>query len=427
MTQHDAEESRPTHEAPLTVAVVGGGNGSYTAAADLALQGHQVRLWPGASPRHGAVLRSGTIRVSGMPPVGEARLQLVSEDVAAVVKGADVVICTDPAFTQEDRAARVAPHLSDGQIVFLSPGSLGSYVFHRTVRGLGNPAAVTYAEPGTLPYLTRKTGPTDVEISGRGVHLPVGVFPANRTKETVAVLRRLFPGALPVEDILSVALLNVGPIIHPVLVLLNTGAIEHFDSWDIHNEGTTPSVKKVILAHDDERIAVREALGYSSPHYPMRHHYDPQDGEEWMYGRRGHTDLVKSEKWRESLGFQHRYIQEDVHVNLALFASIGDLAGVETPIADSLLHLAGAITDQAHITTGRTLTNLGLGTYSRAELQRLLHSGLETTGGARSTAESAGQARSAAKSADGARAPAGVTRGAAGAADPVGDGKDTHA
>jgi len=386
VTAHE-RDAQPTGEKPLTVAVVGGGNGSYTAAADLALQGHQVRLWPGARERHGAVLESGIIRVSGIPPVGEARLQLVSEDVAAVVADADVVICTDPAFTQEDRAARVAPHLSDGQIVFLSPGSLGSYVFHRTVRGRGNHAEVTYAEPGTLPYLTRKTGPTDVEISGRGVRLPIGVFPAERTKETVAEVRRLFPGALAVEDVLSVALLNVGPIIHSVLVLLNTGAIEHFDSWDIHNEGTTPSVKKVILAHDDERIAVREALGYTAPHYPMRHHYDPQGDEEWMYGRAGRTDLIKSEKWRETLGFRHRYIQEDVHVNLALFASIGDLAGVETPIADSLLHLVGAITEQAHITTGRTLTNVGLGAYSKAEFDHLLQTGMESARDAEPSAD----------------------------------------
>lgn len=386
MTEHEGA-TRPIEAPLLTVAVVGGGNGSYTAAADLALQGHRVRLWPGARERHGAVLDSATIRVSGLPPAGEARLQLVSEDVAAVVTGADVVICTDPAFTQEDRAARVAPYLSDGQIVFLSPGSLGCYVFDRMVRGLGNRAAVTYAEPGTLPYLTRKTGPTDVEISGRGVHLPVGVYPASRTEKTIAAIRRLFPGALPVEDALSVALLNVGPIIHSVLVLLNTGAIEHSDSWDIHNEGTTPSVKKVILAHDEERIAVREALGYSAPHYPMRHHYEPRDSEEWMYGRRGHTDLVKSEKWREALDFQHRYIQEDVHINLALFASIGDLAGVETPVADSLLHLVGTITGQAHITAGRTLTNLGLGAYSQAELIRILRDGAGPAGrGARDTA-----------------------------------------
>ncbi len=362
---------------PLTVAVVGGGNGSYTAAGDLALMGHQVRFWPGSRERHAAVLDSGRILVTGLIPQGEARPDLVSEEVGEVVTGADVVICTDPAFTQEDRAKRVGPYLSEGQVVLLSPGSLGSYVFARIVREHGNAAEVAYAEPGTLPYLTRKTGPTEVQVSGRSVRLPVGVFPGRSTRGTLEVLGALFPGAHPVENALSVALLNVGPIIHSVLVLLNTGAIEHFESWDIHNEGTTPSVRKVILRHDSERIVVREAFGFAPPHYPMAHHYEPQGDEEWMYGQRGHSDLVKSEKWREPLGFEHRYIREDVHINLALFASIADLAGVETPVADSLLRLIGAITGTDHISAGRTLANLGLGSLSRRELDRLLQEGLD--------------------------------------------------
>ncbi|MCL5942380.1 MAG: NAD/NADP octopine/nopaline dehydrogenase family protein [Actinobacteria bacterium] len=359
----------------LIVAVVGGGNGSYTVAGDLALRGHRVRMWPGSREKHQPVLVSRAITVTGLGRQDEGRLELVSEDIGAVVTGADVVVCTDPAFTQEDRAARVAPHLTDGQIVFLSPGSFGSLVFARVVRAQGNPAAVIYAEPGTLPYLTRKTAPTEVQISGIAVHLPVGVFPARATAQTVETLRALFPGAHPVENVLSVALLNVGPIIHSVLVLLNTGAIEHFQRWDIHNEGTTPSVKKVILAHDGERIAVRQALGFGPPHYPIAHHYDAHGDEEWMYGRRGHTDLVTSEKWREPLSFAHRYIREDVHCNLALFSSIGDLAGVETPVADSLLRLVGVITGQNHMAEGRTLTNLGLGELSLSELDRLLQEG----------------------------------------------------
>jgi opine dehydrogenase len=215
-----------------------------------------------------------------------------------------------------------------------------------------------------------------VQVSGTAVHLPIGVFPAKRTEWAVDRLRTMFAGALPVEDTLSVALLNVGPIIHSVLVLLNTGPIEHFESWDIHNEGTTSSVRRLILLHDAERIAVRETLGYAAPHWPMAHHYAPEGDQEWMYGRKGHTDLVKSEKWREHLGFFHRYVQEDVHHTLALLASIGDLAEVETPIMDSLLRLIGAITGQDHLHGGRTLANLGLSGLSAADLRSLLSEGL---------------------------------------------------
>ncbi|MDI9682560.1 NAD/NADP octopine/nopaline dehydrogenase family protein, partial [Burkholderia cenocepacia] len=61
------------------------------------------------------------------------------------------------------------------------------------------------------------------------------------------------------------ALMNAGPVIHPPLILMNAGPLEHFDAWDIHNEGTQPSIRRVTNALDAERIAVREALGYRAP------------------------------------------------------------------------------------------------------------------------------------------------------------------
>jgi len=50
------------------------------------------------------------------------------------------------------------------------------------------------------------------------------------------------------------------------------------------------------------------ALGFASHHYPLSDHYDQTGENEWMYGRRAHTDLVESESWREPLDFDYRYI-----------------------------------------------------------------------------------------------------------------------
>jgi opine dehydrogenase len=359
----------------LSVAVVGGGNGSYTFAADLALAGHEVRLCPGPRDRHRELWKSRSIRVSGIGRTGEAQLAAVTDDLGSAVRGAELVICSDPAHTQAARAKALAPHLQDGQVVFLSPGSLGSCLFAKVLQDAGSSADVAFAEPGTLPYLTRKTGPAAVQVSGLAVHLPVGTFPARHTEWALERVKRVLPAAHSVENALSVALLNVGPIIHSVLVLLNTGPIEGLPSWDIHNEGTSPSVKKLILAHDEERLRLREALGFRPPHYPMRDHYEPLGDAEWMYGRRGHTDLVKSEQWREKLGFSHRYIVEDVKCNLALLASIGDFCGVETPIGDSLLTLIGTIVGEDFRRTGRTLDSLGLGGLSVGEVTQRLEEG----------------------------------------------------
>ena len=96
-----------------------------------------------------------------------------------------------------------------------------------------------------------------------------------------------------------------------------------------------------------------------------------------MYGRKAHTDLIKSEKWRESLNFNHRYIVEDVRCNLALTASIGYLCRVETPIADSLLTLIGTIAGENFRTSGRTLQNLRVGDLSVDELTTLMWKGYE--------------------------------------------------
>ena len=54
--------------------------------------------------------------------------------------------------------------------------------------------------------------------------------------------------------------MNAGPIIHPPLIVMNAGPIEHFERWDIHKEGTQASIRRVTDALDAERIAVREAL-----------------------------------------------------------------------------------------------------------------------------------------------------------------------
>ena len=361
----------------LTIAVIGGGSGSYTMAGDFVLAGHRVRMWPGTRQKHAELFRRGTIFLEGLGRTGEARLELVSDDPGEVVKGADVIMCTDPAPSQAKRASMLAPHLENGQVAFLSPGSLGPLVFEKTLRANNRRLDLSYAEPGTLPYLTRKVEPTKVQVSGLAAHLPIGVFPASNTDRTIERVSRLYPAAHPVEDALSVALLNVGPIIHSVLFLLNTGAIEHFPAWDIHNEGTTPSVKKLVLAHDAERIELRKALGYTSHHYPFEDHYDPAGDAEWIYGKKAHTDLIKSEKWRERLNFNHRYILEDVKCNLALITSIGDLCGVETPIADSLLTLIGTISGENFSETGRTLRTIGVGDLSLEELTTLLSEGFD--------------------------------------------------
>src|SRR5436190_1431989 len=229
-------------------------------------------------------------------------------------------------------------------------------------RDPGNGADTIFAETGTLPWLTRKHAPYEAAITIRAKRLPTGVFPLRREAYAIAMIGRAFPGAIePCGDALSGALMNAGPIIHPPLIVMNAGPIEHFERWDIHKEGTQAAIRRVTDALDAERISVREALGYGAPHFPLAHHY-ATEGEIWMYGRGSHDRLTDSGDWRERLVLrEHRYMREDLRLGLSFLVSVAELAGVATPLAKSFLAIGGAICGEDFMKNGRTLASLGLG------------------------------------------------------------------
>lgn len=357
----------------VRIAVLGGGNGSYAAAADLSEQGHEVRFWRRDAAAFAPVLASQSITLKDIKGRRDVKLARATTDVGEAVRGAELLVVPTPAFAQSDIARAIAPHVSDGQVVFLPPGTFGSYVMAKALRDAGSRAAVGFAETGTLPYLTRKHGPAEIAITIRAKRLPTGAFPASCSAQALDVVRRAYPSVEPIENALSGALMNAGPIIHPPLILMNAGPLEHFPKWDIHKEGTQPAIRRVTDALDEERIAVREALGYRPYHFPLRDHYTT---DRWMYGD-AHDRLTESGDWREKIELTtHRYMREDVEYGLAFLVSVADWAGVPCPVARGLLALGSAVCGTDFRRGPRTLEALGLAGLDRAAMRRLLDQGL---------------------------------------------------
>jgi opine dehydrogenase len=356
----------------MRTAILGGGHGAYAAAADLAAAGHEVVLWRRDAVALAALGARPIIVLKDSAGTRNVPIAAATADIGAAVAGAELIVVPLPATSQDELARALAPHLVDGQVVFLPPGSFGSYAMARVARDTGNRARVAWAETGTLPYLARKHGPREVNVSARAVRLPTGVYPAADAEHAIAVIRRAFPSVHACGDALSGALMNAGPIIHPPLVVMNAAPLQHFERWDIHAEGTQPAVRAVTDQLDRERIAVREALGYDAPHYPLADHYA---NDRWMYGD-AHRLLVKSGDWREHIDLHtHRYVREDGEIGLALLASVARWAGVAAPLAEGLLAVLGAILGRDLRRGARTLEALGLATLDRAALQRRLHDG----------------------------------------------------
>jgi opine dehydrogenase len=190
------------------------------------------------------------------------------------------------------------------------------------------------------------------------------------------VIKKAYPAAEQITDLLDGALMNAGPIIHPPLIILNAGPLEHFDVWDIHNEGTQPSIRSVTDALDQERISLREALGYGAPHFPLKNHYDDA-AEEWMYGNSSHEKLTDSGDWREDIDLHtHRYMMEDTALGLAFYCSVGRWVNHPMPISEGLLAIGSAITGKPLYGSGRSLESLGLADLSVDQMHKMLAEGI---------------------------------------------------
>jgi opine dehydrogenase len=357
------------------VAILGGGNGAFAMASDLAMQGFEVRMWSKYFDEFREIKKTHTIKVSGPLIQGEARISMITDNIEEAIRGADLICPPIPAFTQMSVAESLLPYLEDGQVVFLSPGTFGSYLMSKHLRERGCKKDFAIGETGTLPYLTRKMSPQESRIVVRACNLPTGIFPAKKTKEAIEKIRAVFPSVHPIENALSGALMNAGPILHPPLIVLNTGPIQNPSPYDIHNEGTTSGIRKTISLLDEERIAVRKALGFQPNHYPLEDYYDETRPNEWMYPRIAKKLLMESRLWYEKIDYQHRYVTEDIGCGLAFLVSVANYIGVDVPIARSLLILAGVVAGTDFMETGRTLKSLGLAQMSVSRLEKFLDEG----------------------------------------------------
>jgi opine dehydrogenase len=290
------------------------------------------------------------------------------------LKDAVVVLVALPATTHEPLAKDLGRHLTETQIVLLTPGSFGTYVIAREIAGSGGQLPRAFAETGTLPYLARKTGPAEVSAPVRAANLPIGVLPGSRTQEVVARLQALYPTLRPCVDVLDAALTNAGTVIHPPLVMLNAGAIDG-GRFDIHAAGTTASPRRLIDAVDAERVAARKGWGYPAPHYELATYYDESRAAEGLYGAGAKAKVVASDLWNEMLDYEHRYVTEDAALGLPLFDSAARTAGVASPASGGLLLLFGVLLGRQLIGRGRALENHGLGDFALREIRQLLYDG----------------------------------------------------
>ena len=349
---------------PITaVAVLGAGPVGLAIACEAIAEGRDTRLW---SPFANETTRE-TITVRGVHLVGTYRMGAsqpapaitVASGVDTAVAGADLIVVAVPALSMASLATFLAPHLDDGQIVLLVGGRrLGTAEMRRELARSGATADVVVAEL-TAPPHTVSAAATGLVMHARLAAVGVGVSPSSATTDVVARLAELFPSVVGHESVLHSGFAELTGVVNVAPLLLNVGAaVADGATWA---PLMTPTVADVIETLDRERRAVAFAFG-------VRDLPTAAAQLAAAYGLAS-PPAAFHDAWHAIAAFDdlpvppfglRRLLADDIACSLVPLASAGLVAGVPTPVADSLISIGGHVVGQDLVSLGRSIASLGL-------------------------------------------------------------------
>ena len=356
----------------MKIAVLGGGNGAQSMAADLTLRGFEVNLYelPNFKKNIEPILAKGGIQLIGAARIGFAKVSKVTTQIQDAIEDADVIMLVVPAYGHLSFFQVIAPHLTDGQTVVINPGNYGALRFSNMLKEMRITRDVTIAETLSLIYACRLAGPAKADILAVKKEVPIAALPAKETERVVRLLSKVFPQMTPAKNVLETSLNNPNHVLHTAPSLLNAGRIESTaGNFSYYGEGITPSVARVLEIVDKERVSVIKALGLNA--------ISCSELFEMFYGITGNSlyEVVQNSKVlftrsRAPPTLQYRYITEDVPYGLVPIASFGDLLGCPTTAINTIIELASLVNQVDYFSEGVTAEKLGLAELSAEDINK---------------------------------------------------------
>ncbi|GAB3066815.1 NAD/NADP octopine/nopaline dehydrogenase family protein [Salinicoccus sesuvii] len=356
----------------LKISIFGAGHGGITAAVDMTERGHEVTLYqsPQSEKDLSKIEETGEINFKGSP----VKVHRFTRDVSEAVKGQDVLMLAIPSTAVESVAENIAPHLEDGQYVFINSASaMCSIRFKRVLHNMKADVDVKVGETMSLTYASRyHVDRNEAELISYNKHNLFAAYPARHTEEMLEVLNRMYDYLKPAENIIETTLNNGNPESHPGPSILNAGRIDYAgNQFYLYKEGITEHTVNVIHRIDEERQSICKALGFevlSKSERSVRSGYFEENAS--LREQYNNSKVLKDILGPTDL--ENRYVTEDVSNGLVLWASIGDMVDVHTPVIDSVITLTGVLLERDYFKEGVTLKKLGIERVSSKELNQLM-------------------------------------------------------
>jgi opine dehydrogenase len=264
-----------------------------------------------------------------------------------------------PASVYKEMAKKLAPFLTDDQIILLNPGrTFGSVEVSKYIKQQRKNLKVYIAETQTLLFTSRSLEKDMVRIHKIKDSVKFSSFRVNENPYIHKKLKAFFPQLIPAKNYFQLTLNNIGMLLHPSVALLNSGAIETGLNFKFYGEGASKSICKILEKLQTEINQILKKIGLRR--------FDFCSWAKIVYGESGKNIYDTLQKISVYKGIdapselKTRYFTEDVPTGLVPLASLGRFLKIDTPTIDSIIHLSNLICDIDFWEEGRTIEALSL-------------------------------------------------------------------
>jgi opine dehydrogenase len=346
----------------MSVSIIGAGNCGCAFAADLVSRGVSVLLY--AHPDHRQ--NADSIRSNGYLEASvkiEGRFHpIVSSDMDDVVRFSRFIVITVPSYGHDAILSELKKFDLSQHIVISITGNFFALVARKHLN------ARFILETSTSPYASRMQK-GKVLVMGVKSILPIAALPIDLSQALRDEIGTIF--LMPLEwrsNVLEIGMSCITGVIHPTPALMNTGWIETTrGDFYFYREGMSPSVIKVIISVDKERMAIARAFGFKpQPVLTIMNSY-------YCRAFIGFTEFARETVEHNMTKMtpthmQDRFIVQDVPYVLVPWYELGAKVGIHSSAIKSIIDLASIVNATNYMETGRNLRRLGLGAASKSQV-----------------------------------------------------------
>lgn len=328
-----AGKCRAQRRIRMKFAVIGAGNSGQIMAFDLTQKGAEVSLYTRDAAKAAHLAEHGLTAEGRLE--GHVSLHLVTTDMRAAVRGAEVIFIMTTAAGHRPVAEAMKPFLEEGQTIIVFNANWGALEFRQVLAASPAAPAVCIGETGTQLYVGNIAAPGRVFSKQIKQQITLATIAPEQCDAVISRLRDFLPQLSKAANILETSLSSANAAIHVPVCLFNLSRIELGQDFLFYTEGTSRSTVAYIEAIDRERMAVMAALGLeTSTMLEILNSFWP-DKRETLYDAILENKSYQVVKGPKSL--THRFFTEDIPFGIVPQTHLGRLLGVPTPYMDAML------------------------------------------------------------------------------------------